>query len=114
MVNPAEETHDWYVPCPEVPAHIGHTWQYVDILNAEPLKPVLAEANRNVEHWTGVCKQMGRDVDDFCRREMKRAKKELKAAEWLRKYWDAETTLRTMPHELATPIQRFAHRVIYA
>lgn len=89
------------------------SWVYYDITSEdlERLKPIAREIEERVEFWSKICKDLGRDVDEFSRDAMKEAKRESRALAWLRRYWYGETTFRTMPEELSFDIDMIASKV---
>ncbi len=90
-------------------------WVYeAGATHVDELKPIARDVESNVEFWTGIMKQLGRDADDFCRDAMKEAKRESKALAWLRRYWAGDCRADTMPAELSFLIERLAWRVIMA
>lgn len=73
--------------------------------NLEGLQRYIREANEQVELWAGICKSLGRDVDAFCKAEMKDWKKRVKALNWLREWWNGDRKLYTAQGEYDIPYE---------
>ena len=80
-------------------------WFYM-IDNWNGLKVVSSETEQQVEFWSKTCKELGRNVDDFCREELKEWKRRSKAVAWVRKWWNGEVGHNDSPAELEEEIYR--------
>lgn len=102
---------EWHANAPML--YGSRSWEYIWD-DPDALKPYLREANEMVEMWSARCKRLGREADEFSRREMKAWKRHVKALNWLRGRWEGTNKIRdvqggrAVPHELEPLIARYA------